>query len=254
MSVDVVETGRCAEVTFHRPGTLNALDLETVSRLADIFVAIAARADLDVVVLRGGAPGFCAGGDLGYVATRVDDLAAAAEDFLDRSDVLVTTLLTMPQVSVAVVDGVAAGAGLSLAAAADVVLCSDRSTFHPAYARLGVPPDLGGSLSLRRRLGSSAALQLLLRRSRLDARAALAAGLVDDVLPAAGFDDGVAAEVERLLRIDPLALRSTKAVVRERPEPAELSRALAAERRGLVAAMTSPDYVRRVREFLERGD
>lgn len=251
-TVTVEERGRTAVVTFARPGVLNALDLATVSALADAYAALSLREDVDVVVLRSGSPGFCSGGDLADVAGRLDDLAGAVDRFLDRSDVLVTTLLTMPQLTVTVVDGAAAGAGISLAAAADVVVCSERSRFHPAYARLGVPPDLGGSLTLARRLGPQRALHLLLQCERVDAATALAWGLADQVVPHDEIEDRVDVVLAGLSGLASAPLRATKALLRRDLDEATVTRALAQERRDLQAAMATPEYVTRVRAFLER--
>ncbi|EME19413.1 enoyl-CoA hydratase/isomerase family protein [Rhodococcus triatomae] len=250
MTIDVTFDGRAASVTFGRRGSLNALDLDTVSGLADAFDGLARRNDIDVVVLAAGEPGFCSGGDLGFVAEHLDDLDSAVDRFLDRSDALVTALLTMPQVTISAVDGVAAGAGMSLAAAADLCVCSDRSTFVPAYARLGVPPDLGGSVTLPRRLGSGRATNLLLLRSRLDAPTALGWGLVDEVMPTDGFSEHLSASVSRILGLGSQELRATKRMVGENARGRTLDAALADERRQLKAAMSTPSYVRKIGEFI----
>lgn len=247
MTVDVIYGERTATVTFSNSGSLNALDLHTVHDLARTFESIATRADIDVVVLGAEDPGFCAGGDLGFVAEHLNDLSSAVDQFLDQSDALITSLLTMPQVTVSAVDGVAAGAGLSLAAAADISICSDRSTFYPAYARLGVPPDLGGSVTLPHRLGYRRALQLLLLHSSLDARSAHEWGLVDDVQPQEGFSKHLSERISRILDLEQSALRATKSML---VGVHDLESALAHERRHLKVAMSTPSYAHKIRSFV----
>lgn len=250
MTVEATYDHRTAWVTFSNKGSLNSLDLGTVSDLADAFERLANRSDIDVVVLRAEDPGFCSGGDLRFVADHLDDLGAAVDRFLDRSDVLVKALLTMPQITVSVVDGVAAGAGMSLAAAADFSICSDRSTFHPAYSRLGVPPDLGGSVTLPRRLGPRKALNLLLVQSHLDAQTALAWGLVDFVVPEHEISEYLSGSILRILDVESAALRATKNVVNANAGDRALDEALDVERHFLSAAMSTPAYVRKIRAFI----
>lgn len=249
MTVEVTYDHRTAWVTFSNKGSLNSLDLGTVSYLADAFERLANRSDIDVVVLRAEDPGFCSGGDLRFVADYLDDLDAAVDRFLDRSDALVKSLLTMPQITVSVVDGAAAGAGMSLAAAADFSICSDRSTFHPSYARLGVPPDLGGSVTLTRRLGPHRALNLLLLQARLDAQTALVWGLVDVVVTDGELSDKLSESLLRILNLESAALRATKSMVLANTETRTLEAALGIERHHLKAAMSTPSYLDKIRAF-----
>jgi len=247
MTVDVTYDHRTAWVMFSNRGSLNALDLGTVSDLADAFGRLANRTDIDVVVLSAEEPGFCSGGDLRFVADHLDDLDAAVDRFLDRSDALVKSLLTMPQITVSVVDGVAAGAGMSLAAAADFSICSDRSIFHPSYSRLGVPPDLGGSVTLPRRLGSHRALNLLLVQSHLDAQTALAWGLVDLVVPDHEISGYLSGRILRILDLESAALRATKDMI---AGVQDIESCLAQERRHLKVAMSASSYAHRISAFI----
>lgn len=110
----------------------------------------------------------------------------------------VTLLQGMGKPSVALVNGAAAGAGFALATACTFRIASERASFHPAYLKIGLSPDMGIAWTLTRIVGPALASDILLLRDRIDAQEALAIGLVTRVIPEADFIEGANAPIRRL--------------------------------------------------------
>ena len=221
-------------------------------RLFDELLAAVRRArteDARVVVLRAEGRFFSVGGDIrafGAAADRsrlVDDLAEG----LHR---IVSELHRMDAVVVAVVQGVAAGAGVSLAAAADLVIAGESASFTLAYGKVGLSPD-GGSSLLTASLGLHRALHLALLNPLLTARQAQAAGLVAEVHPDAEVGDAVERVVATLLSGSRTAQVAAKRLMREHATPASET-AMRRETLSIRACAASPDGTEGVDAFLAK--
>lgn len=201
-----------ARITLAAPDRGNALDQDLAAALLDA-VCRARTDDARVVVLRGEGRAFCVGGDVGSFAAAenrehmVDDLA----ETLHRT---VSDLYRMDAIVVSAVQGVAAGAGVPLAAAADVVLAAASARFTLAYTRIGLSPD-GGSSLLTASLGLHRALHLALLNPMLTAEQARAAGLVAEVHPDDELDAAVDTVVDQLLAGSRTAQVAAKRLLRE---------------------------------------
>lgn len=181
--------GGAARITLAAPDRGNTLDPELAAEL--LRAVRRARADdARVVVLRGAGRAFCYGGDVDAFAA-ADDPEQLVDDLAETLHRTVSDLHRMDAVVVSVVHGTAAGAGVALAAAADVVLAGASARFTLAYTKSGLSPD-GGSSLLAASLGLHRALHLALLNPVLTAEQAHAAGLVAEVHPDAEL--GAAAE------------------------------------------------------------
>ncbi|MGH1354651.1 MAG: enoyl-CoA hydratase/isomerase family protein [Thalassovita sp.] len=238
-----------ARVTLARPQTRNAIDMPTIVELAETYVALSKQTDVKVIVLQGSAKAFSAGGDLKFVADNLDNLPKAVHAFLDQSDLLLHTMASMPQISICVVEGVAAGAGMSLAMANDLCFATSSAKFVPAYLQLGVTPDFGGSVNLKRRIGQQAALRFLLGKDGIDAARAHTLGMVDQLFAEDTAKNDVESEIDFLASSNSVSLRETKAIMRPVAQDA-LQAGLDIERTHLLAAMSSDEYVNNIRAFL----
>jgi len=234
-SLKLVRQDGCVHVTFDRVHARNAFDREMWLGLGHLIASLEADAGVRIVVLRGAAGKFCAGGDLRERAElRMnsdgggdDPLAAGSE----AEAAVLRALLGLPQVVIAAVEGIAAGAGVSLAAASDIVLAESGSVFMTPEVRLGFPPAQVLHF-LVRRIGEGAARGMLLTGRKIDCDEAHRIGLVD--IRASGkeaFEAALAALVSDLHQCAPGALAATKALfdLVELPDyPARAARVFAA--------------------------
>ncbi|RYF58569.1 MAG: enoyl-CoA hydratase/isomerase family protein [Comamonadaceae bacterium] len=165
-------------LTLNRPERLNAVVPELFDALSDVLAA--ADGTVKAVVLTGAGKGFCAGGD---IRAPKSDYAPSSRRMRRFYHPVIQQLDALEIPLIAAVNGPALGAGLSLAAAADIRLASDRASFSSGFAPVGLSPDNGATHHLVRVLGYTRAFELLLGGARLDAAAAYSWGLVNEVVP-----------------------------------------------------------------------
>lgn len=201
-------------LTLNRPDRLNALTLTMRAAIADGVAAFDRDDDLRVLVLTGAGRGFCSGADLsgqGEVEKRGPKEWARHRFWWHRS------LDETEKPTICALNGVAAGAGLGLALSCDVIVASDAATIAPAFARLGLSPDNGVGQRLVQRTGYAQALKLLLLARTLPASEALALGIVDEVVPAAAFEDAVRALARGFAAVPMVTTMLTKRLLRDAP-------------------------------------
>lgn len=179
--------GRVAILTMNRPEKLNALSRDMLEGLLEALPRLAHDPEVGCVVLTGAGRGFCAGGDIGAMA---DDGAASrtleeGTAWLRRSMETSRWLREMPKPTIAMVNGPIAGAGMSLGLACDIRIAAEEAKFVTAFANVGFSGDFGGSYFLTQIVGTAKARELYFTAERLDARAALALGIFNRVVPAA---------------------------------------------------------------------
>lgn len=182
-AVLVEHEGAIARVTLNRPERFNTLDPVVARQLAGVAEACAADERVRCMVLTGAGRMFCAGGDIdafsGSGAALGDMLREMAAD-LHR---MVRALLTMAKPLVVLVNGPAAGAGMSLSLLGDVVMAGASAHFTPAYRSVGLTPDGGMSWLLPRLIGLRRAQELLLTDRRVGAVEAAAIGMITTAVP-----------------------------------------------------------------------
>jgi 2-(1,2-epoxy-1,2-dihydrophenyl)acetyl-CoA isomerase len=226
-----------SRITLAAPDRGNPLDPEMAAELQRA-VRRARSDDARVVVLRSEGRTFSVGGDVGSFAA-ADDREQLVDDLAETLHRTISDLHRMDAVVVSVVHGVAAGAGVALAAAADVVLAGASARFTLAYTKLGFSPD-GGSSLLTASLGLHRALHLALLNPVLSAEQAQAAGLVAEVHPDADLDAAVHRVVAQLLAGSRTAQVAAKRLLREVAVP-WAEGALRRETLSIRACASSPD-------------
>ena len=173
---------RIAVVTLNRPDDANSLDPVMARELADVAVTLDHDADVKAVVLTGSGRFFCAGGDVkGMLA--FEHMPSGLKRLADDLHRAVSTLTRMPAPLVVAVNGVAAGAGFSLAASGDLVVAAESAKFTMAYTKIGLSPDGSSSYFLPRIVGLRRAQELMFTNRVLTAAEALDWGLVTRVVP-----------------------------------------------------------------------
>src|SRR6476620_3858503 len=185
-----------ATITLNRPDAMNSLDVATKEALLGVVRQVADDPAVRCVVLTGTGRAFCVGQDL---KEHIEILHSASSDALFRTvdehyNPIVTTLVGMAKPVIAAVNGVAAGAGASLAFACDLRIVADTAGFNLAFANVALSCDTGASYHLQRLVGRARAIELLYFPRTVKADEALALGLATSVGPA----DDLAAEVGSL--------------------------------------------------------
>ena len=195
MSVDVSVSDRVATITLNRPEAGNALNLELASALVDAAEGLRG-SDIGAVILTGAGKAFCVGGDLNWMREMGDEVRDAVLRLATKFHAGIEALAALDAPVISAVRGAAAGGGMSLAIAADIVLAAESARFTMAYTAIGLSPDGGSTWTLPRLVGPRKAAELMLLNERLDPAAALELGLVNRVVA----DDALDAEAQTLAR------------------------------------------------------
>ncbi len=241
-----------AWITLNRPAAHNALDAELCRELLDVAERCAVGNDVRAVVITGaGDKAFCAGGDVAAFA--------ASPDTVDRLLMAITTPLHaaiskfawMDAPVIAAVNGVAAGAGMSLVAACDLAISADSARFTSAYTQLGFTPDGSSTWWLPRVVGPRRAMELYLTNRVLDANEALEWGLVNRVVPKASLSDNARALATSLANGPTRAHGSLKKMMLTSTNDS-LESQMEREARAVAAMSRSEDGLEGVRAFVEK--
>lgn len=204
--------GRVMILTLNRPAQLNALTPELHRLLHTAVIDAADDATIGAVILTGAGRAFCSGGDMG---TRKDS-SAPTPTFEQRADELrrhgetARLLHEMPKPTLAMVNGVAAGAGLALALACDLRVAAGEALLTTAYVNVALSGDLGSSYFLMRLVGPGKARQLMLLGEKIDAAEAHRIGLVNVVADPGTLRDTTMGVARRLAEGPAVALRYIK--------------------------------------------
>ena len=212
-TVDCSIEGAIARVTLNRPDSLNSFTGAMHGELREALRAV--ENDARVIVLTGAGRGFCAGQDLNERAVSSSgapvDLGATVESSWNP---LIRQLAALKQPVIARVNGVAAGAGVSIALACDIVIAARSAKFVQSFAAIGLIPDSGGSWILPRLVGQARALGLALTGEPLPAEKAAEWGLIWKCVDDDQLDAEVNALAAKLASLPPLGLAATKALMK----------------------------------------
>lgn len=170
--------GAVARLTLNRPDAANSIDLPLARALYDAALTCDTDPAIRCVVLTGAGRMFCAGGDVAVMAGAGDKVASVVGELANVLHSAVARFARMNKPLVVLVNGPAAGAGLSLALCGDVVLAARSVKFTAAYGALGVSPDGGLSWLLPRLVGLRRAQEIIISNRRLDAEEAQAIGMI----------------------------------------------------------------------------
>ena len=243
---------RVATLTLDRPDRLNALVPEMREGFEEAL-ARAAEPAVRVLLLRGAGRAFCAGGDIGWMTQALNEGSwGELEGLLDLGVTVAHALLTLPKPVVAVVQGPAAGAGMSLALCADLRLATPLAAFSMAFVKIGLHPDWGGSVGLARLVNPAIAAELMWTGDTLDAARAQALGVVNQIVPPEELEAATAALGHRLAAGPAETFARIKATLLRNQglDPASLRAHLEAEGAQMKAAMRHPDAREGLAAFL----
>ena len=247
IKVDVADG--VAVLTLNRPDSLNALNVAMRRELLAAFKAAGRDEAVRAVVLTGEGRGFCSGADLrGGAAER-----AFRRVVTDEYNPLITAIRQLPKPVIAAVNGVAAGAGVSLALACDLIYAAEEARFIQAFVRIGLVPDSGSTRTLVRALGRHRAAALIFGGVPLSAIDARDAGIVNEVVPAARLAEAVRAAAVALAAGPTRAIGLAKRAINH-AEDAVLAESLAMEADLQELAGRTADHAEGVAAFGEKRE
>jgi 2-(1,2-epoxy-1,2-dihydrophenyl)acetyl-CoA isomerase len=243
-----------AVLTLNRPERLNALTRIMLSELRTQLASLAENPDIGCVVLTGNGRAFCSGGDVRVQAATAGKSDQSPEQRADqlRASMEASRLLhDMPKPTIAMVNGVAAGAGMSLALACDLRIAGESARMTTAFAKVGLSGDYGGTYFLTQLVGPSKARELYLTAEILDASRLLALGVVTRVVPDTALGVETMALAGKFAAGPRVAYRYIKRNMKV-AEEGTLSDALDAEAYGMLRSRETADHAEAARAFVEK--
>ncbi len=240
-----------AWVTINRPEVLNACDLETLKRLQAAFKDIEKDSTVRCVVLTGAGRAVCAGAGHHSLKERGAGLPRSrGEGLREGVNPIVSKMRSLDKPIIAMVNGVAAGAGMGIAFASDLRIMSDKAKFVEAFAKVGLVPDSGATFFMPRLLGISKAMELAFTGEGIDAKEAERMGAVNRVVPADQLENETRALAEKLAK-GPKGIGLSKRAI-NRAMSMDVDQALEYEACMQEIAGQSKDHKEGVRAFAEK--
>ena len=243
-----------AWLTLNRPEKLNAL---FGTMRAEILAALQEAAEdtgVRAICITGAGKGFCAGGDIGYMAQLLEDNDNEGfTKLLEAGRAIVTQVRAIEKPVVAMINGVAAGAGLNLALAADIRIAADNAKFSQAFIKIGLHPDWGGTFFLPRLVGTAQACEMIFTGDAIDASEALRIGLVNRVVPADQLLSTTQELLAKLVKRPSQALALAKQAIYQGLQ-SDLNTALAYETQAQQTCFQAADAREGIGAFLARRE
>lgn len=240
-----------ATLTLDRPSSHNAFDLDMAGAIAVAIERCRFDDAVRVMVLTGAGDAFCAGGDMKAAAAYVAEGGEPRQFFLDLTVSLhraVVALRGMPKPAIAAINGIAAGAGMSLAMACDYRVGSKRARFKQAYTSMGLAPDGGWTMTVPLTVGAGRAMMLLLVDPIIDSDEAFAVGLLHEVVSDRDLLSRANEFAAQLLEGSMSAFATSKRLVNEALVP-DLEAQLERERQAIATQGTGADFYERLQRF-----
>ncbi|WP_330233103.1 enoyl-CoA hydratase [Nocardia sp. NBC_00508] len=235
-----VKEGKALRVTITKPKRKNAIDYDTMVALGDTFRAVAEDRAVRVIVLTGEGGDFCTGADLSASADEARR-GITSDMVMDAANRLVRAIVDAPVPVIARIRGAAAGVGVGIALAADLVFASEDAYLLLAFINIGLMPDGGAAALVAAAAGRPLAARMALLGERLPAPEARAAGLFTAVVPDDELDDSVQAAIAKIAAGPRRALELTKQALNQ-ATLTSLDAALAAEKAGQTELLRSSDF------------
>jgi len=238
-----------ATIILNRTKAMNALNRDLVDELTGILASLQLNKDVRCIVLTGNGKAFCAGGDLGYLSELRDPIVF--RKFIVDVGRLALAIMNMEKPVIAMVNGVAAGAGFNLALACDMVICAQSARFIQSFSKVGLIPDCGGLFLLPRLIGLQKAKELMFTADLIDAVTASGLGFVNYVVEDTKLKEEVYKLARKLAASAPIALGLTKKII-NRSFDLDVEMLLEREADLQTVCMETQDYTEGVAAFKEK--
>ncbi len=248
-TVELKKENRLARLTLNRPASMNAMDSVMMKELADVFEALKSDVAVQVVLIQGAGRAFSAGGD---IKEMIDP-----ESPMDISKVMVDlsrlakALYSLPQITIAVVHGAAAGLGFSVALGCDYIISEENSKLAMNFIGIGLVPDGAGHFFLKERIGVPEAKKLIWSGKMMNGQEALEKGLVDEMVAEGKSAEHAEIFAHKLLASPISAMIATKKILHEK-KTQELVSILEMESEAQMAMRKTADHEEGIRAFVEK--
>jgi 2-(1,2-epoxy-1,2-dihydrophenyl)acetyl-CoA isomerase len=242
---------RVGRITLNRPEAYNALNLELAQELFGAALELDESREIRAIVLTGKGKAFCAGGDVKEFVEQVACEGRHLKELTAYLHMTVSRLVRSQKPVLVAVNGVAAGGGMSLAMAGDIVVAAESARFTMAYGRIGATPDGSGTYFLPRLVGLRRAMELYLLNRSLTAREALECGLVTRVAPDAEFPAVVESLARELAEGPTLAFGAAKLLFHHATHES-LETQMEMESEAIAQVGQTEDFRRAVAAFAEK--
>jgi len=247
--------GRVALITLNRPDKLNAWSAQLEGEFIDAIEAATAHPEVHVIVVTGAGRAFCVGGDFSAWS---QDLAARGKGasispLMSREgspEVPVTLSRAKP--TIAAVNGLAIGIGLTMTLACDIRIASEKAQFSARFVKVGLTPECGSTRYLPLVAGMGNALYLALTGRIIDAEEGLRRGLVDRLAPHEKLMEEAMALAEEIAANPPSAVWAAKRLIHENAVEANLRRVVDLEGFAIREMRRLPDHAEAVQAFIEK--
>jgi 2-(1,2-epoxy-1,2-dihydrophenyl)acetyl-CoA isomerase len=249
-TIQLEKTDGAYRLTLNRPDRLNSFNALMHEEMRDALTVIERDTAARVLMITGAGRGFCAGQDLGERNLDAGPLDLSQGPENDYNP-LVRRLTALPLPIVCAVNGVAAGAGVNIAAACDIVIAKRSAKFAQAFSAIGLIPDSGGTWILPRLMGQARALGFTLLNQTLTADEAESMGLIWQAVDDEAFSESIDAVIEKLAKAPTFGLASARKAIRE-SWTSTLDQSLDRERDLQKKCGHSPDYKEGVNAFKEK--
>jgi 2-(1,2-epoxy-1,2-dihydrophenyl)acetyl-CoA isomerase len=236
-----------ATITLNLPEVRNALSLEIRLGLREMLNKLAEDESVKVIVLTGSGQAFCAGGD---IRTMEGETAVSGRLRLKRGHGLIKTMVGLEKPIIGAINGIAAGAGVSIAMACDLVVASEEARFVLSFSRIGLVPDLGLFYSLPLRIGVARAKELMFFGDVIEAREAERLGMVNRVVPGDKLEEEVRNMALRLVNGPGQSYAMIKSALNH--WPTDLDSLMELEATMQAVAFSSRDFEEGRKAFLEK--
>ncbi|MET1029456.1 enoyl-CoA hydratase [Domibacillus tundrae] len=241
--------GETAYIGLNRTSAMNALNTDMMKELCCCLKEVSRNDDVDIVVLSGEGPVFSAGGDIKEMLSAMDEVQFPS--VMDTISDIALCFYSMPKLTIAAIHGAAAGLGLSIALAADFVLCETDSKLAMNFIGIGLIPDGGGHFMLERRLGAVKAKKVIWDGKVMSGAEAAEMGLVDRSVAPGAVQQEVAYLMKELYQKPIQTMIKTKKIMADINRP-QLLKTLELEKQGQLKMRESEDHQEGIRAFLEK--
>jgi len=200
-----------ARITLNRPEVYNSFNRSMALQLQEALADVATNALVRAVVLTGSGKAFSAGQDLGEAVA--PDGPGLERILKEHYNPIIRSIVALEKPVIALVNGVAAGAGANIALACDIVIAHEQASFIQAFSKIGLIPDSGGTYFLPRLIGSQKALALMMTGGKVSAREAEQMNMIFKAVPADSYETFTADFVAQIASMPTKALALTKKAV-----------------------------------------